>query len=59
MDSTNPKPKRTPRRAAKDRFEEEKLMTSDKSQLIDIDLVVSCDSAVRRNDSNTMLMPVI
>ncbi|KAL4779992.1 Asx homology domain-containing protein [Aspergillus varians] len=39
MDSTKPKPKRTLRRAAKDRFEEEKLMTSDKSQLIDIDLV--------------------
>ncbi|KAL4872074.1 hypothetical protein BDV12DRAFT_5983 [Aspergillus spectabilis] len=35
MDS---KPKRNPRRAAKDRWEEEKLMTSDKSQLIDLDL---------------------
>ncbi|KAL4939566.1 Asx homology domain-containing protein [Aspergillus oleicola] len=39
MASTKPKPKRTPRRAAKDRYEEEKLMTSDKSQLIDLDLV--------------------
>ncbi|KAL2855426.1 Asx homology domain-containing protein [Aspergillus pseudoustus] len=40
MDSTNAKPKRTiPRRAAKDRWEEEKLLTSDKSQLIDIPLV--------------------
>ncbi|KAL4954966.1 Asx homology domain-containing protein [Aspergillus filifer] len=39
MDSSKPKPKRTPRRAAKDRYEEEKLMTSDKSQLIDLDLV--------------------
>ncbi|KAL4918078.1 Asx homology domain-containing protein [Aspergillus aurantiobrunneus] len=39
MDSTKPKPKRTPRRAAKDRYEEEKLMTSDKSRLIDLDLV--------------------
>ncbi|KAL2815980.1 Asx homology domain-containing protein [Aspergillus granulosus] len=40
MDSTNPKPKRTiPRRAAKDRWEEEKLLTSDKSQLIDLPLV--------------------
>ncbi|KAL4976491.1 Asx homology domain-containing protein [Aspergillus desertorum] len=39
MASTNSKPKRPPRRAAKDRYEEEKLMTSDKSQLIDLDLV--------------------
>ncbi|KAL4793452.1 Asx homology domain-containing protein [Aspergillus venezuelensis] len=39
MDSSKPKPKRTPRRAAKDRYEEEKLMTSEKSQLIDLDLV--------------------
>ncbi|KAL5339706.1 Asx homology domain-containing protein [Aspergillus crustosus] len=35
MDS---KPKRNPRRAAKDRWEEEKLMTSDNSQLIDLDI---------------------
>ncbi|KAL4999106.1 Asx homology domain-containing protein [Aspergillus recurvatus] len=39
MASTNSKPKRTPRRAAKDKYEEEKLMTSDRSQLIDLDLV--------------------
>ncbi|KAL4753571.1 Asx homology domain-containing protein [Aspergillus terricola var. indicus] len=39
MASTNSKPKRTPRRAAKDKYEEEMLMTSDKSQLIDLDLV--------------------
>ncbi|KAL4803307.1 Asx homology domain-containing protein [Aspergillus unguis] len=39
MDNTNTKTKRNPRRAAKDRYEEEKLMTSDKSQLIDLDLV--------------------
>ncbi|KAL4927475.1 uncharacterized protein BDV17DRAFT_266326 [Aspergillus undulatus] len=39
MDPTKSKPKRTPRRAAKDRYEEEKLMSSDKSQLIDLDLV--------------------
>ncbi|KAL4735986.1 Asx homology domain-containing protein [Aspergillus similis] len=39
MASTNSKPKRTPRRAAKDKYEEETLMTSDKSQLIDLDLV--------------------
>ncbi|KAI9375868.1 Asx homology domain-containing protein [Aspergillus egyptiacus] len=39
MDSTNTKQKRNPRRAAKDRWEEEKLLTSDKSQLIDLDLV--------------------
>ncbi|KAL2828210.1 Asx homology domain-containing protein [Aspergillus cavernicola] len=39
MDSTNSKPKRTPRRAAKDRWEEEKLLTSDKSLLVDLDLV--------------------
>ncbi|KAL3458687.1 Asx homology domain-containing protein [Aspergillus heterothallicus] len=39
MDSTNAKPKRKiPRRAAKDRWEEEKLLTSDKSQLIDLPL---------------------
>ncbi|PKX95893.1 uncharacterized protein P174DRAFT_148110 [Aspergillus novofumigatus IBT 16806] len=37
--STNKKPKRNPRRTAKDRWEEEKLMTSTTSQLIDIDLV--------------------
>ncbi|GFF73620.1 hypothetical protein IFM47457_03437 [Aspergillus lentulus] len=37
--STNTKPKRNPRRTAKDRWEEEKLMTSTTSQLIDIDLV--------------------
>ncbi|KAL3471796.1 Asx homology domain-containing protein [Aspergillus californicus] len=39
MDSAKSKTKRNPRRVAKDRWEEEKLMTSDKSQLIDIDLV--------------------
>ncbi|KAL4818295.1 Asx homology domain-containing protein [Aspergillus spinulosporus] len=39
MASTNSKPKRAPRRAAKDKYEEEMLMTSDKSQLIDLDLV--------------------
>ncbi|KAL6236018.1 Asx homology domain-containing protein [Aspergillus navahoensis] len=39
MASTNSKPKRTPRRVVKDKYEEEKLMTSDKSQLIDLDLV--------------------
>ncbi|RDW83873.1 uncharacterized protein DSM5745_04199 [Aspergillus mulundensis] len=38
MDSTNSKPKKTPRRAAKDKYEEEKMMTSDKSLLIDINL---------------------
>ncbi|KAL4992866.1 Asx homology domain-containing protein [Aspergillus falconensis] len=37
--ATNSMPKRTPRRAAKDKYEEEKLMTSDKSQLIYLDLV--------------------
>ncbi|GIJ89984.1 hypothetical protein Asppvi_008930 [Aspergillus pseudoviridinutans] len=37
--STNTKPKRNPRRTAKDRWEEEKLMTSTTSRLIDIDLV--------------------
>ncbi|KAJ0425325.1 Asx homology domain-containing protein [Aspergillus carlsbadensis] len=39
MDSTKANPKRNPRRAAKDRWEEEKLLTSDKSQLIDLPLV--------------------
>jgi hypothetical protein len=49
MASTNSKPKRTPRRAAKDKYEEETLMTSDKSQLIDLDLVVSLyNSGFRR-----------
>ncbi|KAL2871345.1 uncharacterized protein BJX67DRAFT_342030 [Aspergillus lucknowensis] len=38
MEST-PKPKRNPRRAAKDRWEEEKLLTSEKSQLVDLPLV--------------------
>ncbi|GFF40158.1 hypothetical protein IFM53868_04437 [Aspergillus udagawae] len=37
--STNTKPKRNARRTAKDRWEEEKLMTSTTSQLIDKDLV--------------------
>ncbi|KAF4273517.1 hypothetical protein CNMCM8812_007480 [Aspergillus fumigatus] len=37
--STNTKPKRKPRRTAKDPWEEETLMTSTTSQLIDIDLV--------------------
>ncbi|KAF7597318.1 hypothetical protein BBP40_006258 [Aspergillus hancockii] len=40
MPPTNSKqPKRNPGRAAKDRWAEEKLMTSDTSQLIDLDLV--------------------
>ncbi|KAL4905320.1 hypothetical protein BDW74DRAFT_21414 [Aspergillus multicolor] len=38
MDSTNTKPKKTPRRAAKDKNEEEKMMTSKNSLLIDINL---------------------
>ncbi|PWY72336.1 hypothetical protein BO70DRAFT_381866 [Aspergillus heteromorphus CBS 117.55] len=37
--STNAKPKRNPRRAVKDRWEEEKLMTNPESQLVDLDLV--------------------
>ncbi|XHF96794.1 hypothetical protein AWENTII_000412 [Aspergillus wentii] len=37
--STNSRPKRNPRRAVKDRWEEQKLMTSAESQLIDLDLV--------------------
>ncbi|PYH38376.1 uncharacterized protein BO87DRAFT_412972 [Aspergillus neoniger CBS 115656] len=37
--TTNTKPKRNPRRAAKDPWEEEKVMTSTKSPLVDADLV--------------------
>ncbi|GAT29652.1 hypothetical protein RIB2604_03001850 [Aspergillus luchuensis] len=37
--TTNAKPKRNPRRAAKDPWEEEKVMTSTKSPLVDADLV--------------------
>ncbi|KAF9891306.1 hypothetical protein FE257_004161 [Aspergillus nanangensis] len=39
MSSSETKPKRNPRRLAKDRSDEHKLMTSDTSQLIDLDLV--------------------
>ncbi|KAL3495567.1 Asx homology domain-containing protein [Aspergillus germanicus] len=39
MNSTKANSKRNPRRTAKDRWEEEKLLTSDKSQLIDLPLV--------------------
>ncbi|KAL4898609.1 Asx homology domain-containing protein [Aspergillus ambiguus] len=39
MSSGNTRPKRNPRRAAKDRFEEHKLLTSPTSQLVDLDLV--------------------
>ncbi|KAL5364799.1 Asx homology domain-containing protein [Aspergillus floccosus] len=39
MSSGNTRPKRNPRRAAKDRFEEHRLMTSPNSQLVDLDLV--------------------
>ncbi|XRM44702.1 hypothetical protein ABZX51_007817 [Aspergillus tubingensis] len=37
--TTNARPKRNPRRAAKDPWEEEKVMTSTKSPLVDADLV--------------------
>ncbi|PTU18787.1 hypothetical protein P175DRAFT_0484317 [Aspergillus ochraceoroseus IBT 24754] len=39
MASTESKPKRNPRRTVKDRWEEQKLMSSDTSQLIDLDIV--------------------
>ncbi|GAB1217259.1 hypothetical protein ATERTT37_006495 [Aspergillus terreus] len=39
MSAGNTRPKRNPRRAAKDRFEEHMLMTSPNSQLVDLDLV--------------------
>ncbi|KAA8643291.1 hypothetical protein EYZ11_002328 [Aspergillus tanneri] len=39
MSSTNTRPKRNPRRAAKDPWEEEKLMTSTSSPLVGLDLV--------------------
>ncbi|KAH8431367.1 uncharacterized protein LDX57_009025 [Aspergillus melleus] len=39
MSATNTRPKRNPRRSAKDPWEEERLMTSSKSPLVDLDLV--------------------
>ncbi|KAI9036686.1 uncharacterized protein KD926_001581 [Aspergillus affinis] len=39
MSATNTRPKRNPRRSAKDPWEEERLMTSSKSPLVNLDLV--------------------